>query len=260
MRKKTIYEWAEEYCGDPKSHLSRGVMIKDFLVELGMTPESRVLDVGCGALSQGAALILYLNSGKYVGLDPNGWLIEAALNENKTLLTKEPRFSYAVDFNVENYGGFDFIVAHSVFSHVAHWQLGTAFHNLRKVVNPGATMLASIRLDQYNSYHEEWQYPGNSFFRFNTIQAMAYQDGWHIEREKELRARLMHVAPNDMHDWIRCVASPTPTEINDQRLDDEDREREFREIKRLAKLEYERREEGRLVELELRYAKAQLDV
>lgn len=253
---KSIYQWAKEYCGDPGSHYTRGQLILEFLKEEGLQTDNRVLDVGCGALSQGKALIEWLDSGKYVGVDPNGWLIETALQEYPALLEKEPRFSYAEDFNVEGYGGFNYVVSHSILSHVAHWQMNSYFHEQRKSVSEGAIMLASLRLDQYDSFDSEWQYPGNSYFRFHTVQAIAHENGWLVERAKGLRERMMAVAGNDLHDWIKAVAIPTPEQFNDQRLDTEDREKKAKEIRRLAKLEYERQETINLQELEIKMARA----
>src|SRR5258708_34882708 len=47
----------------------------------GCVPESRVLDVGCGALHAGYELMQYLDAEHYVGLEPNGWLIDVGLSE-----------------------------------------------------------------------------------------------------------------------------------------------------------------------------------
>lgn len=257
MSSKSIYEWAQAYCGDPESHISRGKLILEFLKEEGLQSDHRVLDAGSGALSQGEPLINYLDTGKYVGLEPNGWLVEAALKRHPKLAAKEPRFSHATDFNVEGFGGFDYIIAHSVFSHVAHWQLAQAFSELRKSVSERVVFLASIRLDQYNSYHEEWQYPGNSHFRFQTVQAVGYEQGWMVERRDDYQKRMIELCPNDVHHWIKAIAQPTPTQINEQHFDDEIREKTMREIRHLAKVEYERRESEKDWQLEVKMAQGQ---
>ena len=50
----------------------------DFLVEHGLTPDSCVLDVGCGALRAGIPLVGYLDPGRYYGIDINESLLEAS--------------------------------------------------------------------------------------------------------------------------------------------------------------------------------------
>lgn len=248
---KTIYQWAVDYCGDPKSHEARGATILQFLIENGLKPDSHVLDLGCGALSQGTPLIRYLDEGHYVGLDPNGWLIEAALEHDPRLRNKNPLFLYSSDFNASKAEReFDFVVAHSVLSHAAHWQMEQMFSNVRKAVDYGAVWLCSYRDDQYNSFSKEWVYPGVSTFRINTLRSYGFHSGWHINQIHDYRDRLHQVCPNDFHDWIKLTAIASSEEANKLRLDEEAKQREEREIQQIAEDEYRRRreEEARLLE------------
>ncbi len=212
------------------------------IIEQWIKPGARVLDLGCGALSQGKPLIEYLDYGKYVGLDPNGWLIEAALEEYPELLTKSPRFSYEVDFSTE-YGPYDYIIAHSVLSHVSDWQLEMALINLRKEVKFGATWLASIRLAGEDSRSRNWMYPGISHYRFGTVAYKAHHAGWSVEHCWEYKEQIVEECPNDFHDWIRFRAVTPPEEINKIRLDDEEKQRKDQEIWDFAVAEYKRREQ-----------------
>lgn len=221
--RRSVFEWAKAYTGDPESHETRGAEITRFLIEAGLEPHHRVLDVGCGSLSQGMPLIRYLEPGRYVGLDPAGWLIESALEHDPGLEAKGPRFLYRDDFEAGAYGEkFDFVVAHSVLSHAAHWQLEQCLHAVRRNVNEGAVFLASLRLDQYDLFARTWQYPGVSFFRLETVKVAAWYAGWHAEHDPGLRERLTAVAPNDVHDWVRLTAIATAEEMNALRLHDEE--------------------------------------
>ena len=58
----------------------------------GLKPSHRLLDFGCGSLRVGRWLIKYLNRGRYFGIDPNTWLIEAAdqCREPSPLGTESP--------------------------------------------------------------------------------------------------------------------------------------------------------------------------
>jgi SAM-dependent methyltransferase len=247
--RKSIYEWAVEYCGDPASHSLRGLMIRDFLIEQGMTADSRVLDIGCGALSQGAALISYLNEGNYVGLDPNGWLIEACLQADPQLEEKNPSFHYGSEFKIKGEEPFDFVVAHSVLSHAAQWQLEQALMNVRKLVRPGAVWLASLRLSEEDLFSRTWMYPDVSFFRLETVKTVGWHAGWHVQRMDELRERLIRLCPNDFHDWVRLYAVEIPEEINELRLDDERVRAEAEGLLDAAHTLYRQREKQRQIAL-----------
>ncbi len=248
MARKTIYQWAVEYCGDPASHVTRGDLISEFLVEEGLRPEHKLLDVGCGALSQGVPLINYLDTGNYVGLDPNGWLIEAALQEKPRLLGKEPSWSHDTEFRASG-GPFDYVVAHSVLSHVAHWQLEQALLNIRGLVAEGAIWLASLRLDQYDLYARQWRYPDVSYFRLETVQTVGWHAGWLVKQRPQLKERLQATCPNDFHDWLRLEAIPIQEAMNNMRLDDEERRREDQQILELAEEQYRRINSFRLRQL-----------
>jgi cyclopropane fatty-acyl-phospholipid synthase-like methyltransferase len=238
--RKSVYEWAVEYCGDPASHTKRGEVILDFLRKEGLKPHHRVLDVGCGALSQGKELIEYLGSGNYVGLDPNGWLIEAALNEFPQLQTKDPLFSYNSEF-LTSHGPYDYVVAHSVLSHVAEWQMEMAIQNLRSQVNIGAIWLASVRLAEEDTVARNWVYPGVSFFRMGTIIKASAHAGWSVEERPRYREGLEAKCPNDFHDWIAFYAVRPPHEIGEISRQDEARKEEDDEIMQIAMDEYRRR-------------------
>lgn len=233
--RKTIFDWACAYVGDPLSWQARGELIAEFLRDEGLQPHHKVLDLGCGNLSEGLPLIEYLAPGCFYGLEPNGWLIESALDRFPEIEHKLPRFRWDTDFSADAFGvTFDYVVAHSVLSHVAHWQMAQALQHVRASVRLDAVWLASLRLAQFNSYSEQWVYPGVSTFRLETVRALGYQAGWHVELREDLRERLTEVAPNDVHDWIKLIAIPTPEQANDMRIADEAAEQEHRELAAVA--------------------------
>jgi hypothetical protein len=49
----------------------------EFLVEAGLEPRHKLLDIGCGCLRGGIHYLDYLDEGNYFGLDVNSSLIEA---------------------------------------------------------------------------------------------------------------------------------------------------------------------------------------
>lgn len=241
-----IIDSARKFCGDPTSHVKRGKLIRGFLNELGLQRQHRVLNVGCGALSEGAPLIEFLDPGNYVGTDPNEWLIRAALEDNPVLVNRQPEFVFSSDFTTGDYKDFDYVVSHSVLSHTAWWQTQMALMNIRKVVNEGAIWLASLRFHNETSFDSEWQYPGNSFFRQRDLDVLAYQCGWHMDVRGDLQSRLRVECPADIHDWVVFRATLSPESANTHRLDMEGREREAREVRVLAKELFAEREKQRL--------------
>lgn len=247
--RRTIWQWATAYVGDPRSWELRGKLILEFLWENGLMANHNVLDIGCGNLSEGAPLIRALDPGRFVGIEPGGWLVEAALEEMPDLLDRDPEFLWRTDFDASELDRrFDFIVSHSVLSHCAHHQLDELLVNTRKVVDEGAVFLCSYRADQFNSWAKSFQYPDHTTFRLQTVQAAGYHHGWRVEPMHSYRERMMTVCPNDVHDWLKLTAIKSLAEINDLRLADEaeqDRERDDiadAESERVALLEQADRE------------------
>jgi len=205
---RSIFDWSLSYVGDPLTWLERGEMVRELLRSEGLRKEHRVLEIGCGNLSSGVPLIRYLDKGGYTGLEPNGWLVEAAIQDLKLgdlLRDKDPSFSWRGDFDVtaeyEVAGMFDFAVAHSVLSHAAAWQLPQMLTNVRRALRVGGKFLCSLRLGTRDTNATEWVYPGNSFFTEATIGAQANQHGFDVTFRPEYRDRMVAVAPNDFHDW-----------------------------------------------------------
>ncbi len=202
----TVFEWAKRYVGDPDSWQTRGELALKFLIEEGLERESLVLEIGCGCLSAGAPLIRWLEPGCYVGIEPNGWLVEAALAEMADLEERMPRFLWRSDFDASSEGRqFDFVFAHSVLSHAAYWQLQMFLAATASSLRRGGVALASYRLADEDSGADDWTYPDNTFFSWPSIQAAAWSCKLSAEQRPELRERMIEVAPADCHDWARFV-------------------------------------------------------
>lgn len=252
--RKSIWDWATSYCGDPSSWQARGELILTLLRENDLDHQSQVLNIGCGNLSEGAPLIRFLAGDHFVGVDPNGWLVEAALQQMPELEHQNPRFLWRSDFDASELGRkFDFIVAHSVVSHMAHWQLDQFLANTRKVVEAGAVMLASFINDQYCSFAEEWVYPGVSTFRVQSVMAAGYHTGWSVEMVQDYQTRMIAACPNDTHAWLRCIAVPSAAEMNAIRLAEEAMQAQEREGLEIAG-EIEQKTESENDEIRVREA------
>lgn len=195
-----------------------GVCQFELMKREGCVPTSRVLEVGCGVLHAGVPLMEYLDPGNYVGMDPNEWLRNLAMEDSRVrqlVASKRARFLSQSDFDASSLGmQFDLVLSHSVLSHAAHRQLEEFIRNVGKVLAPGGRILASLRLaegnphgsagtpDRQDSMHETWQYPGSTWFTFATVASTADAHGLKAVHVPEYTEILTKVRWNEYHDWI----------------------------------------------------------
>jgi cyclopropane fatty-acyl-phospholipid synthase-like methyltransferase len=190
----------------------------ELLKRQGCRPNSRVLEMGCGCLHAGIPLIQYLEQGNYVGVDPNEWLRQTAMKSRgvrQLVKEKQPRFLSVDDFDASELDiKFDFVLSHSVLSHCAHWQLEMFLRNIGKVLAPTGRILASIFLAEGNAYgssgtpdkedsmHQEWQYPGVSFFKLSTVMKTADLVGLTATQIPECTEFYVKTRRKECHDWL----------------------------------------------------------
>lgn len=91
------------------------------LTGLGLREHHSLLDIGCGSLRGGRLFIVYLQQGKYHGIEPNAALVQAGIDQElgqSVIDLKKPTFYHFDDFRLTTTGKqFDFILAQSIFSH-----------------------------------------------------------------------------------------------------------------------------------------------
>jgi len=96
------------------------------LTDLGLREHHRLLDIGCGSLRGGRLFIVYLKPGKYFGIEPNQELVETGIKEElgqSVIDLKGPQFAYNTEFEPPGDDRFDFVLAQSIFSHAAPYQV-----------------------------------------------------------------------------------------------------------------------------------------
>jgi cyclopropane fatty-acyl-phospholipid synthase-like methyltransferase len=190
----------------------------ELLKKEGCQPISKVLEIGCGALHLGIPLINYLEKGNYVGVDPNEWLREKTIKNQKLtdlINQKQVTFLSVTDFDASKLNKkFDFIFGHSVLSHCAYWQLEQFLQNTSKVLSSRGKIVASIRLAEGNKFgspgsvgkkdsmDNEWQYPGVSWFKFSTVAQMAEKYGLMVKYHPEYTEYYTKTKPREVHDWL----------------------------------------------------------
>jgi cyclopropane fatty-acyl-phospholipid synthase-like methyltransferase len=192
-----------------------GDLQTELLVLNGLEPHHRVLEIGCGALVAGRSLMTLLEPGHYAGIDPNVWLIEAAISGDPAVRelvnSKRPIFLFNEDFDGTAAGRFDYVLSHSILSHAAEWQLPLFMAAVKAALTEAGVALASIRFTdeagqlQGDSHDREWVYPGNSFFSPETAAAAATSAGLRCEWVEDYRRMVTDRAPTNFHDWIRLT-------------------------------------------------------
>jgi SAM-dependent methyltransferase len=187
------------------------------LVYEGCQPHHKVLEVGCGVLMAGYPILQFLHPNCYVGIDPNRWLIDSALEVPQikaAVQQKQARFLFTDQFDASSSNEqFDFIISHSILSHCAVWQLPLFLQQLRGSLREGGKILASIRFTEGNrfgsrGYHgteedfQEWLYPGFSFFRQATVRAVARTQGFTCRIADEYLTLMVQANPKAIQDWV----------------------------------------------------------
>lgn len=213
----TIDFWthAQAYVGNgTDAYFMAGICQLELLKRNGLKPHHNVLEIGCGALVAGRPLIQFLEPDRYVGIEPNTWLVDACRNHfpdmEEILRDKKPVFLNNTEFNATEVGRkFDFVLSHSVLSHAPHWQLPQFIRAVEQSLGPYGVIVASLRMfDQHgklmgDSLHEDWQYPGATYFAEATVKLEAEQAGLVAQYMPEYRDFFTKYVPSNIHDWFR---------------------------------------------------------
>src|SRR5208337_4772210 len=89
------------FVGPPHRYDLVAAMQFNLLTALGLREEHYLLDIGCGSLRAGRILIPYLLPGRYHGIEPERWLLQAGIDAevgNDPLRLKRPVFSHDTSF------------------------------------------------------------------------------------------------------------------------------------------------------------------
>jgi SAM-dependent methyltransferase len=174
------------YVGHPDQYDFMGATQFRLLTALGLRETHNLLDFGCGSLRAGKLFIPYLLPGRYYGLDPNGWLIEEAIDRElgrNIIELKRPTFRYDDDFTPTRFNAsFDFIVAQSIFSHTGSDIIVKAVSEFRACLNADGLVLATFFLPFQMGGAAEftgkgWVYPDCVAYEADTITGLIAQGG-----------------------------------------------------------------------------------
>lgn len=158
----------------------------NLLTTLGLRDDHRVLDFGCGSLRLGRLLIPYLKPRGYAGLEPNRWLIDAAISHEigeDIIRIKQPSFYHNDDFQIDPAAGrFDFIMAQSIFSHVGVDLIEAALPPIATALADDGMLLMTVLhpgQDGAAEFHGHgWVYPGCVAHSPQTLSRLFLQAGF----------------------------------------------------------------------------------
>ncbi len=166
-------------------YLERSVFGLVLLFEYGLKEESKVLDIGCGALNLGRVLIPLLNKGCYYGIEPNSWLIEAGF-ENELgqdiISIKDPMFDDNINFDLDVFNTkFNFIVAHSIFTHAPMSDIKKCLSQVKKTLESDGVFIFSFVMGNRDTHSSYWIYPGIHGYVEETMKKMICNAGLTFE-------------------------------------------------------------------------------
>ncbi len=144
------------------------------ITRAGLTPRSRILDVGCGPGRLALPLCRYLAHGEYDGFDVVASVIAWC---KRHITSTHPNFRFAhVSLRNSDYsllGGaasnfvfpypddqFDCVVAYSVFTHLAFEETANYLRQIHRVLVPGGRFVATFFLLNERSKAAERAVPG----------------------------------------------------------------------------------------------------
>jgi len=170
------------YVGNPNSYDVTAATQFALMVSLGLREDHTLLDIGCGSLCGGRLFIPYLLPDRYYGIEPQAWLVEDGIyfevgEELRRL--KRPRFRYVDDFSLSGFNIlFDFMLAHSVLTHVTQAQLDRCLSAVKLALKPDGMMAASFFSNGNEIYSGQgWIYPSFASYPFKFVVELAHQHG-----------------------------------------------------------------------------------
>ncbi len=100
---------------------THGILQLNFLIDLGLKPEHKLLDIGCGVGRASRRFVPYLHPGNYTGTDISKKALRHAvqLSEKEGWADRKPTFVLGDGrLSAVKNSAFDYVFAHSVFTHL----------------------------------------------------------------------------------------------------------------------------------------------
>lgn len=171
----------KKYIGPEAKYNYIGGRQFSMLIDMGLLPNHKVLDIGCGSLRIGRFLIMYLDEGNYYGIEPNKWLIDEAilkLGLEEMLFNNRPCFDENDKFDLTVFKKkFDFIIANSILIHAGKQQIEKIFSELPKIMNRDTIFIFNFYEGMLDNHNDDWTYPSKVEYTMETITRLIKQNG-----------------------------------------------------------------------------------
>jgi SAM-dependent methyltransferase len=156
-----------------------------FLVDQGLQPGHRLLDVGCGSLRGGVHFARYLDSGNYFGVDIDQALLDAGRLELERyhLIAKKVTLAQTDSFDFQSLQQkFDYALAQSVFTHLPLNSIIRCVLNMEPVLVRGGRFYATFFENPKGKFHLA---PSSHPFSSSKWDGITYfdQDPYHYSFE-----------------------------------------------------------------------------
>ncbi|WP_295534192.1 galactosyltransferase-related protein [Synechococcus sp. UW140] len=154
-----------------------GTLQFEFLIEQGLKPNHRLLDIGCGSLRLGSHLIPYLQPGNYIGIEKEQSLLDAGLLyelPDRLLEDRKPLLIQSSNFEFELMQCYvDMAIANSLFTHLPAEYILICLKRLRPWLKQGACLYASFF--EVSHEYENPIYPhDHGFFAYTKAQMLNF--------------------------------------------------------------------------------------
>ncbi|WP_433111839.1 class I SAM-dependent methyltransferase [Micromonospora sp. CA-246542] len=155
------------------------------LVLLGMREHHLLLDIGCGSLRGGRLSLVYLNEGRYHGIEPERQILEDGVAyevSDGLVALKKPRFSTNSDFSAKHFGvDFDFVLASGIFMHAAPAQVAQCFGAVAETLSEDGLFVGAFLPSEADEVKDSWTYPEVQRYTPATLERIAVDHGLRLQ-------------------------------------------------------------------------------
>jgi hypothetical protein len=190
------------------------------LMDHGLTPASRVVDVGCGALRGGRWLIPVLDRGHYCGVEPNAAMLARGLEgfvDPDIVAIKHPRFSINDQFDLSGFDmQFTHMIMRSVWTHASKGQIESSLDAFVEWGTQDAVLLTSVVpiRNGWNPRHWRPDYQGDEWVGISHVSdqpgIVAHRMRWirGACRARRLQVHAVRRKPLNEQRWLRITRDP----------------------------------------------------
>ena len=172
--------------GPPEKYDLIGALQFKVLTDHGLREHHNLCDIGCGSLRGGRLFIAYLEPGRYYGIEPQKWLVEAGIEAHfgpSILEVKRPTFLYRDDLALTAFGvEFDYILAQSIFSHAAQDQIKACLSEASRCLAPDGLFIATFFEGVEPYQGKTWRRSPVVQYPFSWFVKEAESVGFNVER------------------------------------------------------------------------------